>query len=229
MREPRVRFGRRWSISSACPYPSWNVCDMRMRLRCINSAGPVLLILICAAYSARDRRVEMATFAGGCFWCMEPPFDKLKGVTATTSGYIGGTKKKPTYAEVSRGLTGHAEAVRVTYDPEKVTYSKLLEVFWHNIDPTTPNRQFCDVGSQYRPAIFYHDETQRRLAEESKQALEQSRRFPKVAVEIAPAGDFYPAEDYHQDYYIRNPREYHEYRYRCGRDERLRDLWGKTK
>ena len=147
---PRVRFGRRWSISSPCPYPSWNVCDMRMRLRCISSAGIVLLILVCASYSGRDRRVEMATFAGGCFWCMEPPFDKLKGVTATTSGYIGGTKKKPTYAEVSRGLTGHAEAVRVTYDPEKVTYSKLLEVFWHNIDPTTPNRQFCDVGSQYR-------------------------------------------------------------------------------
>ena len=229
MREPRVRFGRRWSISSPCPYPSWNVCDMRMRLRCISSAGIVLLILVCASYSGRDRRVEMATFAGGCFWCMEPPFDKLKGVTATTSGYIGGTKKKPTYAEVSRGLTGHAEAVRVTYDPEKVTYSKLLEVFWHNIDPTTPNRQFCDVGSQYRPAIFYHDETQRRLAEESKQALEQSRRFPKVAVEIAPAGDSYPAEDYHQDYYIRNPQEYHEYRYRCGRDQRLRELWGRTK
>jgi peptide-methionine (S)-S-oxide reductase len=153
---------------------------------------------------------------------MEPPFDKLKGVRSTTSGYIGGQKKKPTYEEVSRGLTGHAEAVRITYDPEKVTYSKLLEVFWHNIDPTTPNRQFCDAGSQYRAAIFYHDETQRRLAEESKQALEESRRFPKVVVEIAPAGEFYPAEDYHQDYYARNPQEYHEYRYRCGRDQRGR-------
>jgi peptide-methionine (S)-S-oxide reductase len=160
---------------------------------------------------------------------MEPPFDKLKGVTATTSGYIGGFKKKPNYEEVSRGLTGHAEAVRITYDPEKVTYSKLLEVFWHNIDPTTPKQQFCDVGSQYRAAIFYHDETQRRLAEESKQTLEQSKRFPRVVVEIARAGEFYPAEDHHQDYYVRNPREYHEYRYRCGRDQRLQELWGETK
>jgi peptide-methionine (S)-S-oxide reductase len=183
--------------------------------------GVVTIILVSA-----PRRTETATFAGGCFWCMEPPFDKLKGVRSTTSGYIGGQKKKPTYEEVSRGLTGHTEAVRVTYDPEKATYSKLLEVFWQNIDPTTPNRQFCDAGSQYRAAIFYHDETQRRLAEESKQALEESRRFPKVVVEIAPAGEFYPAEDYHQDYYIKNPQEYHEYRYRCGRDQRLRELWG---
>jgi peptide-methionine (S)-S-oxide reductase len=193
------------------------------------SLGVVLLATVSAASSDRSRRIETATFAGGCFWCMEPPFDKLKGVTSTTSGYIGGNKKNPTYQDVSRGMTGHAEAVRVVYDPEKVSYSKLLEVFWQNIDPTTPNRQFCDVGSQYRAAIFYQDETQRRLAEESKTALVQSRRFPGVVTEIVPASEFYPAEEYHQDYYVRNPREYHEYRYRCGRDQRLRELWGKQR
>jgi len=167
-----------------------------------------------------------ATFAGGCFWCMEGPFDKLDGVLSTTSGYTGGTKKNPTYEEVSSGATGHAEAVQIIYDPKKVTYAKLLEVFWHNIDPLTPNAQFCDHGSQYRSAIFYHDETQKRLAEESKKALSSRFRAP-IVTEIVPATVFYSAEDYHQDYYKKNPLRYKVYRYSCGRDQRLEELWGK--
>jgi peptide-methionine (S)-S-oxide reductase len=141
-----------------------------------------------------------ATLAGGCFWCMEPPYDELDGVLATISGYAGGKKKNPTYEEVSTGTTGHTEVVQVIYDPKKISYSRLLEVFWRNIDPLTPNRQFCDAGSQYRSAIFYHDENQKRLAEASKEAV--SKRFDKpIVTEIVPAAEFYPAEDYHQDYY----------------------------
>jgi peptide-methionine (S)-S-oxide reductase len=173
------------------------------------------------------RRTETATFAGGCFWCMEPPFDKLKGVRSTTSGYIGGRMKNPTYEAVSRGGTGHAEAVQVLFEPEKISYTQLLEVFWHNIDPTTPDRQFCDWGTQYRSAIFYHDEAQKQLAEESKNALIRSGRFGSAIVtEIVPASEFYRAEEYHQDYYVKNPLQYQEYRFRCGRDQRLRELWG---
>lgn len=171
-----------------------------------------------------------ATFAGGCFWCMEPPFDELDGVLSTTAGYIGGHKKNPTYAEVSGGGTGHAEAVEVLYDPKKISYGKLLEVFWRNIDPTTPNRQFCDVGSQYRTAIFYHDEEQRRLAQQSKEELQNSKRLKEsIVTEIVPAGAFYPAEAYHQDYYRKNPIRYKFYRYTCGRDQRLQELWGEDK
>jgi peptide-methionine (S)-S-oxide reductase len=170
-----------------------------------------------------------ATFAGGCFWCMEPPFDNLNGVVSTTSGYIGGQKTDPTYEEVSSGGTGHTEAVEVLYDPAKVSYEKLLDVFWHNVDPTVRDRQFCDVGSQYRTGIFTHDETQKRLAEESKAALGRSRPFKEeVVTEIAPAGRFYPAEEYHQDYYKKNPVRYKFYRYNCGRDQRLEQLWGKA-
>jgi len=158
---------------------------------------------------------------------MEPPFDKLAGVISTTSGYTGGHKQDPTYKEVSAGSTGHAEAVEIVYDPAPISYAKLLEVFWHNIDPTTPNAQFCDKGTQYRSAIFYHDETQKRLAEESKQALEASKRFTvPIVTEIVPATVFYPAEEYHQDYYQKNPLRYKFYRYNCGRDQRLRELWG---
>jgi peptide-methionine (S)-S-oxide reductase len=158
---------------------------------------------------------------------MEPPFDKLKGVKSTTSGYTDGQTKNPTYEQVSRGGTGHAEAVRVEFDPEKISYSQLLEVFWHNVDPTTPNQQFCDQGSQYRSAIFYHDETQKRLAEESKKALQQSGVVrARIVTEIRPVSEFYPAEEYHQDYYIKNPLPYQEYRYRCGRDRRLKEIWG---
>lgn len=170
----------------------------------------------------------VATFAGGCFWCMEPPYDKLAGIVSTTSGYAGGSKKNPTYREVSRGSTGHAEVVKVTYDPKQISYRKLLEVFWRNIDPTTPNRQFCDVGDQYRTAIFYHNEEQKRLALESKAALGQSKPFADpIVTEIKAASEFYPAEDYHQDYYKKNPLRYKYYRFGCGRDKRLEQLWGK--
>lgn len=182
-----------------------------------------------AAYGASQSTgrgdVAKATFAGGCFWCMEPPFDKLEGVISTISGYTGGTKKNPTYEEVSAGTTGHAEAVEVTYDPKKITYAKLLDVFWHNVDPLTANRQFCDGGNQYRTAIFYHDENQKRLAEESKKALGKRFKEP-IVTEIVPAKEFYPAEEYHQNYYIKNPLRYKFYRYNCGRDKRLEELWG---
>lgn len=166
-----------------------------------------------------------ATFAGGCFWCMEPPYDKLGGVFSTTSGYIGGQKKNPTYEEVSAGGTGHAEAVEIVYDPKKVSYEKLLEVFWHNVDPLVKDRQFCDRGNQYRTAIFYHDETQKRLAEASKKVKEKELGKP-IVTEIVPAGQFYPAEEYHQDYYVKNPLRYKFYRANCGRDARLEQLWG---
>ncbi len=168
-----------------------------------------------------------ATFAGGCFWCMEPPYDKLDGVVSTTSGYIGGREKNPTYEQVSAGQTGHAEVVQVVYDPAKVSYEKLLEVFWHNVDPLTANRQFCDGGRQYRTAIFYHDAEQKRLAEASKRALEASGKLPgPIVTEIVPLTAFYPAEEYHQDYYTKNPIRYKYYRGSCGRDRRLEELWG---
>jgi methionine-S-sulfoxide reductase len=180
--------------------------------------------------AAGGKSLETATFAGGCFWCMEPPFDELEGVVSTTSGYTGGQKKDPTYEEVSAGETGHVEAVQVVFDPTKISYSELLEVFWRNVDPTTPNRQFCDVGSQYRAAIFYHSEEQRRLAEASKKALAESGRLMKpIVTEIVPASEFYQAEDYHQDYYKKNPIRYKFYRYNCGRDQILAKIWGKSR
>lgn len=203
--------------------------------------NPVLIsLLLGAAFSltavlasngraeSGEKRLEKATFAGGCFWCMEHPFDQLEGVISVTSGYTGGQTQNPSYEEVSAGGTGHAESIQVVYDPEKIRYAKLLEVFWHNIDPTTPNRQFCDVGTQYRSAIFYHNDTQKRLAEESKKALEDSGRLKaKIVTEIVPASEFYPAEEYHQHYYMKNPIRYKFYRFNCGRDQRLRELWGK--
>jgi len=168
-----------------------------------------------------------ATFAGGCFWCMEPPFDKFAGVISTTSGYIGGHKDRPTYEEVSAGGTGHTEAVQIEYDPSQVTYEQLLEVFWHNVDPTTPNRQFCDEGSQYRTGIFYHTAEQERLAKASKATINETKPFPDAVVtEITEATQFYPAEEYHQDFYQKNPIRYHYYRLGCGRDARLAELWG---
>lgn len=169
-----------------------------------------------------------ATFAGGCFWCMEPPYDELEGVTSTISGYTGGTKKNPTYEQVSAGTTGHTEAVEITYDPKKVSYEKLLDVFWRNIDPLTANAQFCDSGSQYRSAIFYHDQAQKTLAEASKKRV-QSRFKQPIVTEIVQVSEFYPAEDYHQDYYKKNPIRYKVYRYSCGRDKRLQELWGAQK
>jgi peptide-methionine (S)-S-oxide reductase len=168
----------------------------------------------------------VATFAGGCFWCMEPPYDRLDGVTATISGYTGGDTADPTYQEVSAGGTGHAEAVQVTYDPAKVSYEELLEVFWQNVDPLDAGGQFCDRGDQYRTGIFVHDAEQRRLAEASKQALADSGRLEQpIVTEIENAGPFYPAEDYHQDYYQKNPVRYKFYRWNCGRDQRLAELW----
>ena len=178
-----------------------------------------------AAPSSGSTPTARATFAGGCFWCMEPPYDELQGVISTISGYTGGSKKNPTYEEVSAGTTGHAEAVQITYDPTKISYEKLLDVFWRNIDPLTANAQFCDSGSQYRSAIFYHDETQKNLAEASKKRL-QSRFKQPIVTEIVRATEFYPAEDYHQDYYKKNPVRYKIYRYGCGRDQRLQKLWG---
>jgi peptide-methionine (S)-S-oxide reductase len=176
-----------------------------------------------------DMGLAKATFAGGCFWCMEPPFDKLPGVISTTSGYIGGQKKNPTYHEVSAGGTGHAEAVQVVYDPKQVSYEKLLDVFWHNIDPTQKDGQFCDHGDQYRTAIFYYDEEQKRLAEAAKARLQQEKPFQgDIVTEVVPAGEFYAAEDYHQDYATKNPIRYKFYRTGCGRDQRLKQLWGKA-
>ncbi len=166
-------------------------------------------------------------FAGGCFWCMEPPFDVLPGVLKTISGYIGGSKKDPTYQEVSSGTTGHTEAVEITFDPSRVTVEKLLDVFWRNIDPTEKNGQFCDHGTQYRTGIFYVDEAQKKAAEASKAALEKSKPFKgAIVTEITAATQFYPAEEYHQDYYQKNPVRYKFYRNGCGRDARLKQLWG---
>ena len=168
-----------------------------------------------------------ATFAGGCFWCMEPPFDVLDGVLSTTSGYIGGSKKDPTYQEVSAGVTGHTEAVEIVYDPKRVSYAKLLEVFWRNIDPTVKDQQFCDVGSQYRTGIFTHDAAQQAAAEQSRAALMKTKPFKaNIVTEVVAATTFYPAEDYHQDYYLKNPLRYKFYRNGCGRDARLTQLWG---
>jgi peptide-methionine (S)-S-oxide reductase len=192
-----------------------------------------LLALSVVAFAAGDpgrpsgSGLATATFAGGCFWCMEPPFDELAGVVSTTSGYTGGHRRNPTYEDVSAGGTGHAEAVQVTYDPRRIGYAELLDVFWKNVDPTTPDRQFCDMGSQYRTAIFFHDDEQRRLAEQSRQKLEQAGRLKgAIVTQIVPASEFYPAEEYHQDYYRKNPLRYRFYRYNCGRDQRLRELWG---
>jgi peptide-methionine (S)-S-oxide reductase len=167
-----------------------------------------------------------AIFAGGCFWCVEADFEKLPGVLAAESGYIGGKTANPTYKQVSAGGTGHAEAVRITYDPQKVGYQALLDYFWRNIDPTVKNRQFCDVGNQYRSAIFYGNEVQRSAAEASKEALLKSGKIKEIHTEIAPATQFYLAEEYHQDYYKKNPIRYKYYRTTCGRDQRLEEIWG---
>jgi peptide-methionine (S)-S-oxide reductase len=178
---------------------------------------------------AESQNLESAVFAGGCFWCMEPPFDRLEGVFSTTSGYAGGESEDPAYEEVSAGRTGHAEVVRVLYDPAKITYEELLEVFWHNVDPTVEDRQFCDRGSQYRTAIFYESEEQEEAARASKEELERTKPFPgPVVTEIEPLRAFYPAEEYHQDYYSKNPGHYKFYRSGCRRDARLRELWGEA-
>lgn len=176
-----------------------------------------------------DSDIGIATFAGGCFWCTEADFDKVPGVLSTTSGYIGGALNNPTYNQVSSGKTGHIEAVQIRYDSTKTNFAKLLTAYWPTIDPLTPNRQFCDGGSQYRSAIFYHDSSQKKQAEESKAELVSSGRFNKpIVTEIRRVTEFYQAEDYHQDYYIKNPIRYAYYRSSCGRDGRLEEVWGKN-
>ena len=169
-----------------------------------------------------------AYFAGGCFWCMEEAFEKVDGVISVVSGYMGGTVANPTYEQVSDGRTGHAESIEVTYDPTKVTYQKLLDAFWRNVDPITPNAQFCDHGNQYRSAIFYTTDEEKQLSEETKNKIEQSERLPApIVTQLVPASTFYPAEDYHQDYYKKNPLRYKYYKYSFGRSQRLEALWGK--
>ncbi len=199
-----------------------------------------LLLLLClglagwAAFPSQAQELGLlrdppavATFAGGCFWCMEPPFDKLAGVLSTTSGYMGGHTVDPTYAEVSKGTTGHYEVVQVAYDPAVISYPELLEVFWRNVDPFDAGGQFCDRGDQYRSAIFVSNAAEREWAERSKAALE-SRFSRPVVTAVLPAGAFYPAEAYHQDYYLKHPNRYRFYRYLCGRDQRLAEIWGKA-
>ena len=189
----------------------------------------ISLVAIPACAAATDAELAKATFAGGCFWCMEPPFDKLDGVVSTTSGYAGGEEKDPTYKQVSAGRTGHTEVVQVLYDPAKVSYEALLEVFWRNIDPMTADRQFCDWGSQYRTGIFFHDEEQQRLAEASKKRIAESGQLDApIVTEITALTAFYPAEEYHQDFYEKNPVHYKRYRTGCGRDETLRRIWGEA-
>ncbi|MCS6915224.1 MAG: peptide-methionine (S)-S-oxide reductase MsrA [Myxococcota bacterium] len=200
-------------------------------MRCIVLPTVALLALSTPLLSLAisPRAVGRATFGGGCFWCMEADFEKVPGVVAVVSGYAGGHKKNPTYEEVSTGQTGHVEVVQILYDPDRISYEQLLEVYWRNTDPTTPDRQFCDVGSQYRPVIFYHNETQRRAAEASKQALSKTKPFAApIVTQILPLQSFYPAEDYHQDFYRKNPERYQAYRARCGRDQRLQELWGRA-
>jgi peptide-methionine (S)-S-oxide reductase len=177
--------------------------------------------------TAQEPKTATAIFAGGCFWCVEADFDKVPGVISTTSGYINGKTKNPTYKEVSAGGTGHAEAVEIVYDPSKVTYAKLLDVFWRNIDPLVKDRQFCDSGDMYRSAIFYRSDEEKKLAEETKKTVEAKFAPRKVYTEITKADTFYKAEDYHQDYYKKNEARYNFYRWNCGRDQRLEQLWGK--
>ena len=193
-----------------------------MRVLAAFVAGLAVAGLVLASPPGR----ESAIFAGGCFWCEETAFEGLPGVVSVTSGYIGGHKKNPTYDEVSAGGTGHAEAVEVIYDPKVITYGKLLDVFWRNVDPFQANGQFCDHGTQYRSAIFYRGDSQRQAAEESKRKLEEEPRFRgKIVTQIVPATTFYPAEDYHQDFYKKSPIRYHTYRAGCGRDARLKAIW----
>jgi peptide-methionine (S)-S-oxide reductase len=185
----------------------------------------LLLAALVAAAGAAHAETATATFAGGCFWCMEPAFDVVPGVVSTTSGYTGGHVENPSYKQVSAGDTGHAESVQVVYDPSQVTYAALLDVFWHNIDPTVKDRQFCDTGSQYRSAIFVATPEERKLALASRERV-AARLGVSVQTEIVDAGPFYPAEEYHQDYYRKNPIRYALYRRGCGRDARLKEIWG---
>jgi peptide-methionine (S)-S-oxide reductase len=204
-----------------------------MKRQIVLSALVVVMSLIgcwnvqSASQAAVDAPLGKAYFAGGCFWCMEEAFEKVEGVLSATSGYMGGTVADPSYEAVSAGRTGHAESVEVVYNPAKVSYQKLLDAFWHNVDPVTPNAQFCDHGSQYRSAIFFQTDEEKRASDASKQAIEQSKRFNEpIVTQIVMASQFYPAEEYHQDYYKKNPVRYKFYKYNCGRAKRLEALWG---
>lgn len=202
----------------------------------MNKTTVVFVLILAGIFVATSRpsmsetqqgESAVATFAGGCFWCMEGPFDELDGVLSTTSGYTGGETDNPTYEQVSAGGTGHTEAVQVVYDPQAISYRELLDVYWRNTDPTTPDAQFCDHGDQYRPAIFYANDEQRQVAEASKEDIERTKTFSaSIVTEITPATAFYPAEEYHQDFYTKNPIRYKIYRWNCGRDARLKELWG---
>lgn len=208
---------------------------MTMRSRSTGLAATVLLLLGGIGFAAGAESVQpaksamgtaTAVFAGGCFWCMEADFEKLPGVISAESGYTGGKTANPTYHEVSAGGTGHTEAVRVSYDTAKLSYRQLVDYFWHHIDPAARDRQFCDVGTQYRSAIYWRNEAERKIAEQSRAALLRSGRLPQVFTEIAAASAFYPAEEYHQDYYRKNPLRYAFYRRSCGRDARVHEIWG---
>ena len=189
-----------------------------------------IVLLLGGSAMSDAKTLQKATFAGGCFWCMETPFRHLKGVTQVISGYTGGKKENPTYEEVCEGATGHTEAVEVTYDPAQITYAQLVEIFWRNIDPTQVDGQFADIGRQYRTAIFYHDDEQKRLAEKSKADLVASKKFAKpIVTTVEPASKFYPAEDYHQDYATKNPLRYKAYRVGSGRDGFIQRTWGSSK
>ena len=205
-----------------------------MRMSAISTLALLAVALTAAAPAAAQTAAApkaataKATFAGGCFWCMEEAYDKVPGVISTVSGYMGGTTKNPTYEQVTTGRTGHAEVVQVEYDPAKVDYQKLLDAFWRNIDPTQKDAQFCDHGSQYRSAIFFHGEEQRKLAEASRAALAKNKPFKgEIVTQIVKADVFYPAEDYHQDYHQKNPVRYKFYKSGCGREARLQQIWGK--
>ncbi len=193
--------------------------------RALLSVGLIMTSSLARAADAPPTGVATAIFAGGCFWCMESDFEKVRGVIAVESGYTAGRTPNPTYDQVSRGGTGHTEAVRVTYDPSMVSYRALVGYFWRNIDPTVKDRQFCDIGSQYRSGIYWQNETERQVAEASRQALLDSGRFPAIHTELAPASTFWLAEEAHQDYYKKNPLRYAYYRSGCGRDVRLAELW----
>jgi len=202
-------------------------------LRIAALAGLALTILLgdaragdaAGANPEQNPKYAVATFAGGCFWCMQPPFDHTKGVIKTIAGYTGGATVNPTYEQVSEGGTGHAESVDVIFDPAAVSYKELLQIYWHNVDPLVKDQQFCDAGHQYRTAIFYHGDEQKQLAENSKKEVEAKLKVA-VQTEIVAASAFYPAEDYHQEYYKKNPVRYKFYRWNCGRDQRLKQLWG---
>ena len=204
-----------------------------MTTRCTTTLWLVAMLLAASPQvyaeqpTATSGTAAKAYFAGGCFWCMEEAFEKLDGVLDVMSGYMGGSVKNPSYEQVSAGQTGHAESVEIRYDPAKVTYTQLLEAFWRNVDPITPNAQFCDHGNQYRAAIFYQGEDERRAAEDSKRAIEQSKRFSTpIVTQLTAASEFYPAEEYHQDFYKKNPIRYKYYKFTCGRAQRLESLWG---